>query len=191
MIWVPYHSWLWSDVWGQSRLYAHTYLMMLQCIPKSKGAYLSLYAVEARRTRLCFVSRAKTGLGLLWCARPECHDSISWRTSNGRVSNCVQCFGGKLFFVGQVEAYSVVRWCRVRKGRIYGALIFSFLMWWIHAAMDLSDCPHMVRWICVCLITDENCGRYWVLTEFQIDVCRVILDLFQPKAPPLLSFSGM
>ena len=51
------------------------------------------------------------------------------------------------FLVGRVESSRVDEWCIVSKEGRPGAWVILFLMWWSHAAMDLSDWPHvdMVR----------------------------------------------
>ena len=77
----------------------------------------------------------------------------------------------------KVESYRVVGRCRVRKGGRPGSWIFTVLMQWSHADMDLSDWSHMVWLICACLRNDVNCGRCLVLTECRIYVCRLILRM--------------
>ena len=65
--------------------------------------------------------------------------------SDGRESHCVIFLEKQVIFFGGVEASTVVRQCHVSKTGRPGSLIPKVLMWWSHAAMDLSYWPHMVR----------------------------------------------
>ena len=47
------------------------------------------------------------------------------------------------YLVGKDKASRVDGWCSVRKGGLPGAWIILVLMRWNHAAMDLSDWPHV------------------------------------------------
>ena len=78
---------------------------------------------------------------------------------------------------GQVESSGVVRLYYVRNIWRPVSLTLSVLMQWIHEDMDFSDWPQMVRCMCVCLRKDVNCGRCWVLTEYKIYLCRLILGM--------------
>ena len=83
----------------------------------------------------------------------------------------------KIFFVKWVEASKVVRQYLVSKGGRLGSVVFAFVVRWSHAAMYFSYWSHMVRWICVYLRKDVNCGRWCVLTKFWIYVYRSILGM--------------
>ena len=109
-------------------------------------------------TGLCFVISAKTGLILLQYKRPECHVSMTRRSSDGSESNFLQCLDEQVFFVGRVEAYRFIRRCCVSNGGRPGDLILAVLMRWSHAGIYLSYWTHMVQLICVCLREDLNCG---------------------------------
>ena len=54
-----------------------------------------------------------------------------------------ESFGGTSIFSRGVEASRVGKWCSVSKGGPPGEWTFLFLMRWIYAAMDLSECSHM------------------------------------------------